>query len=96
MTKQEEIRDIMYSVAAGEIKAMTALQMLSDLGVVIIDRDRELPEIPLFGGILAESSDKKPTQTSYKLAQQGMLDAGFGAFEPLREGVDGNTNQDTN
>ncbi len=35
MTKQEEIKEIMYGVAAGGIKAMVGLQLLSDLGVVI-------------------------------------------------------------
>ena len=52
MTKQEEISDIMDGVAIGEIKPVAALRMLSDLGVVIKDKDRALPAgtMTLIGG----------------------------------------------
>ncbi len=57
--------------------AKTAQAILSDPNIVEVDRNAELPKIPLFGGILAERGDRDPTVTAYKLAQQDMLKAGW-------------------
>lgn len=87
MTKQEEIRDIMYGVAAGEIKAMVGLQLLSDLGVVIkVERDlvnttreTEAVKSKLFDAIDAYVGNK----ATFHDLMDGIVKAGYEATVPL-------------
>ena len=77
MNKQAEVRQILEGVSTGGLSVGEGIRELGIVGCVI-KVDRELPE-------LYPWDIDTPMEQSAHEAQQDMLKAGFGAFDPLIE-----------
>ena len=77
MTKQEEVFYILRDVRLGELTEYEATLKLQELGVAI-RVDRELPVLDY---------DRESLNRVSRNTIKSMIEAGYGAFEPLIKGV---------